>query len=612
MLQRFCLFTITLLLTLNIHGQHEAMLNIDMAMGSVSVQTTLHIPRPIPSDYQFRLYPIEMHDVHRRQLRKREKVVLSQNNMKWTLDTKEWKEQPHQSLEMHYTVGFKSFGALMKPKQMLVFNPEYCSECRDINPFQIRNFRWDKLLPSTVSRINLSIKITRDGVWYSNHSPKFTVDGNFWILLNFGEVDLETFYFYWRSTELFATAEGKQDNVRRDTPTKVKTEDSATELNGASTPRQMRKPVLVSLPQMPILPRPLDARSQPKIWTFAAEGSPYDLMPIMAKEKANIAFTQRYDPPFMGFFNYVSEPLYQLISTTSTATQKWVLAYDAYARDFGEEEAETKLLYLMENKQDFPSSLIQHALGDGYVSRINRLSVRRNRSSNSLEISQTQSTPLRVVLVFDDKDTVVQLGGKTAVCIEGVGIPKTYYPLDPLSPVEFTLSDGQAFTLLQMRTDARSRYWAMRSLLASSSPYTQATAASFGVDDPLSVIREIAFDASLDIPGFAAARMKLGWEQVRKEGSYAQALLATEQLINKLNVDVALPVYPCKSSYIKWSESPSNTMCNWTLRFKEEPKEVLLEIRNTLSNLNVHSRTYAKEKAELEALHAILEWEKSF
>jgi hypothetical protein len=613
------------------NAQHEVLLSFDVGEAKADVRATMLLPEPLETSYSFTLYPVQGLKAHRRQLRLREKVALNKLGNEWTFYTNTWKKQPHQALELDYRSNLKAMNTLVQAGSHLMLNPAICAECKSVNPFDVRNFRWNALLPSSIKSANLSIKLPNTGKWFSNADLLFTVVENDWVLLNFGEVVLDAFYFYWHSDEaLYAVVDdqktSKASNVVDGVSSHVKNQHLKNkEQDGLDedkpivdmeqgrsddVTRPQRAEVLVSLPAMPPLPRPLDARVSPTIWRFAVAESPYTFYPTVARNNATMAFNQQYNPPFMGMFRFINQPLYERIRASSNQSERWRIAYDAYQNEYGRDEAQIRVLRGVETKELAVDALTKRAFGDGFSVEINRLSVRRNRTQNCIEITQEMPHTLQVVLVFEDSDTTVQLNGTTTLCIPNAPIPKTYYPLNPQSPVEFNLSDGQAFALLQQRGDAPSRYWAMRSLLQSASPYTRATAASFGIDDPLEVIREMAFEASLRIPAFASARMERGWEQIRNEGTFAQSFEASVQLQQKRQSSIELPVNPCNKN-MGWEETPMEQMCLWAQRFALEPDRVVKEIELAISNLDASSSSFNQDRLELTVFLDILTWRES-
>lgn len=616
------LHTVTALLLffgLSTTAQHEILLSFDELGGGVDVHATIALEHPLSASYTFQLFPVSDVSAYRRQLRKREKVALNQSGNQWTLHTTAWKQQPHQALDLTYHSNLKALGGLVQAGSHIMLNPSKCSECKPINPFDVRNFRWNALIPSMVRTVNLSISMTRDGSWFSNAELVFSVEEEDRILLNFGQVALDDLYFYWRSDDglLALGNQTKQEKRTNEKPLALQKGDEVdvkkTHIDSAAlvyeehpvaddiadaSEVQQRSRVTVNLPQMPQLPSPLDARVNPTIWRFAVDTSQYVFIPITVRKDPTMAFSQQYDPPYFGLFRYVSRELYAQINATSSRDKRWRIAYNAYQNEYGHDEAQIRVLRGIEIG-DLPSEVLgERAFGPRFDATVNHLTVRRNRSQDCLEVRQSKKDTLSVMLVFDDSVTQVDFQGESKVCLPTTLVPKTYVPLMPNSPVEFSLSDGQAFALLQMRGDALSRYWAMRSLLQSSSPYTCATAAAFGIDDPIEVIREMAFEASLTIPAFASERVEKGWEQIRNEGTYAQSLAASEQLREKRQSSVALPTNPCEGN-IGWADTPMKQMCDWAQRYASQPKMVVSEVKKTMNDLDSSGDTYLQERLEL-------------
>ncbi len=612
----FLFFASTTLL----RGQSEALLDIDVNEGVIRVQLTKEVKTF--SQIEFELIGVSEITTHRRQLRKRENVTLSKSGDKWKFDTGQWKNQPHQALDLQYEIRLQALGGLARRNGDLVLNPVKCKTCSSLNPFEVRQFTWAKVLPSSVSRLNLSIRIPQNFTWSSSNEAVFIVEDDALRTINFGEVNLRDFYFVTESDVLlavgdqkieeqeFVTQEQKKESLdERDlistTEKPQNKEDDKDIIDSTEKEEQAKRPlrrlVEVNLRPLPMMTRPLDKRLNPLL-SLPFDVEPVKLPTISESTPMELVFQQRFEPAYLGLFHVVDKELFSRIEMLKDAGDEgklWELALQQFRMEYGDDEALVRTLYNYERggyQQPEPGKIV---FTNEFSAAPTTIHVRRNRTKDCLEISHTGNTKTEIILSYPNGDTTVTVDKNETRCLSKP-TPEFYFPAKINGPIAFTLSDGQAWQLYREREDALSRYWAFRSLINSASPHTRATAASFGLDDPLQTIREMALKAAETIPAFAASRLENGLLQLMQEGSYFEASKAAKVLREKLGKEnIELPVYPCDTT-TNWNQSAENVICQWILRFPTEKVTVIEEINAKIKVLKSEN-----ESEDIEALQTL-------
>ncbi|MCH8545149.1 MAG: hypothetical protein LAT54_00295 [Cryomorphaceae bacterium] len=585
----------------HLHGQSEALLDIDLSEGAIRVQLTNEVNTF--SEVEFELLGVNEIMAHRRQLRQRENVTIIKMGDKWQVDMRQWKDQLHQALDLQYTVSFQTLGSLARKNGDITLNPIKCKKCPSLNPFEIKQFKWSKVFPSNIQRLNLSIRIAEGIEWMSSNDAVFLVEDEARLTINFGVVDLRDFYFTTTQDVLLAV----QDEVISKDQTVVQ-EDKAVE--GEQTPvsdaeetidRPIRRPVLVNLRPIPLVSRPLDKRLNPII-SLPFEVEPIESPITSETDLKTLVFQQRFEPPYLGLFHVVDKGLFERIEALKEASEDnlWEIALQQFRMEYGDDEVLVRTLYNYHNGIYTHSEQGKAVFSNAFNAEPFTISVRRNRAKNALELSHTGKGKVDIILNFADGDTIVTVERNTTLRLPKP-TPEYYLPVKIDAPVSFTQNDGQAWQLYRERNDALSRYWAMHSLLNSASPHTRATAASFGLDDPLQSIRDMALSASETIPAFASSRLESGLTQFVQDGSYFEATRAANILREKLGKkDVNLPTDPCNASP-QWNHAPEDVICDWIHRYPEEKKTVIKEVNAQIERLHLKN-----EEEDIEALQTLL------
>lgn len=617
----FFLFLFFASITL-LHGQSEVLLDIDVSEGLIRVQLTKEVKTF--SQLEFKLLGVSEITAHRRQLRKRESVTLRKSGDKWQFDASQWKNQPHQALDLQYEIKFQTLGGLARRNGDVVLNPVKCKTCASLNPFEVRQFTWSKVLPSSVSQINLSIRIPEDLTWSSSNEAVFIVEDDAFRTINFGEVNLRDFYFATESEVLLAVGSQKtkgQESIiqeQKKEPLDERDLISATEKQQEKEAeidiidskekegeeeqqeqqeRPLRRLVEVNLRPLPMMTRPLDKRLNP-VLSLPFDVEPLELPTISGSDLSELVFQQRFEPAYLGLFHVVDKELFSRIEMLKEAGNEenlWETALQQFRMEYGDDEALVRTLY------NYQTEIYQHpepgkiVFSNVFTVVPTTINVRRNRANDCLEISHTGNKNEEIILSYPNGDTIVSVGRNETLCLS-MPAPKFYFPAKIKDPVDFLLNDGQAWQLYREREDALSRYWALRSLFNSASPHTRATAVSFGLDDPLQSIREMALNAAENIPAFAASRLESGLMLLLEDGSYTEANRAANILHTNLDKDdVDLPKYPCDTT-AHWNQSAEDVICHWVLRYAIDRESVINEINvkiNALKSENANDEAAA-------------------